>query len=328
MFVKVTLSRLTSYWFIKRLLPLSFVVPTQTKSKREKALSKLKRLTTLTQEEFEKLYTKFAPMMEAKLELYTLKGELRKIRKYKESSLSSLSGSRTKLEFILLYLKEHPSQDFMANTYAMSQSKVSEWITYILPVLRESLNKLGVLPSRGSDFSIREDLDCILCDVTERQVNRSIDMEVQKEYYSGKKKSHTVKNLAFADTDRYIHYLGDTFEGSVHDKAMWDEVSIAPSGINILVDLGFLGAEKDHQNVILPYKNTKLKKLTKLQEQVNKGISSVRIRVEHAFAGVKRLKIVKEKINLRTNEIIDQVMLVAVGLHNLRTRFRCINFKP
>jgi hypothetical protein len=260
--------------------------------------------------------------MEQKVSLYSLKGKRLSTRRHKESKLSSLYGSRAKLDFVLKYLKENPSQTFMGELYKISQSKVSEWIAYILPVLEQSLSRLHVMPCRGNTFEIPEGIDCILCDVTERQVNRSIDDDVQREYYSGKKKRHTIKNLAFAGTDGYIHYLGDTHEGSCHDKTLWDQISINPSEVNIIVDLGFLGADKEHENVVIPYKNSKLQPITHLQKQINQGISKVRVKIEHAFAGVKRLRIVKEIIHLKGEHIRDVVMRVAVGLHNLRTKIR------
>ena len=70
--------------------------------------------------------------------------------------------------------------------------------------------------------------------------------------------------------------------------------------------------------------------MTRLQKLINKGkgISSIRIRIEHAFLGVKRLKIVKEKISLRADEISDRIMLIATGIHNLRVRFRQLQTKP
>ncbi len=293
-----------------------------------KALDKLKQLTTLTEGEFKELYSVFAPIMEEKMKHFTLKGHRRKYPLPRESKLSSLYGSRAKLLFILQYLKEHPCQVFMGEHCQMSQSKVSEWISYTLPVLRESLGRLCVLPKRGGTFSIPDNLDYILCDVTERQVNRNKDYEVQKMYFSGKKKAHTEKNLAFTDNTRYVHYLGETYEGGMHDKTLWDQVEIRPSDINILVDLGFLGADKEHDNVVIPYKSSKNKKLTVLQKQINKGISGVRVKVEHAFAGIKRLKIAKEKVNLKTGEIRDLVMLIATGLHNLRVTSRPVNIKP
>lgn len=291
-------------------------------------MDKITRLTTLSHEEYLQLYSVFCPLMEERVSTYTLKGTLRKYRQHKESKLSSLYGSHAKLKFILQYLKENPSQAFMAEHYGMCQSKVSEWLNYLLVVLHKSLDRLNFLAHRQSSFSIPEDLDYILCDVTERQVCRSIDYELQQEYYSGKKKTHTVKNLVFSDSNTYIHYLGETYEGSLHDKTLWDEICLKASQVTILADLGFLGIDQQYENVILPYKNSKNTKLTSLQKQINKGIAQIRVKVEHAFAGVKRLKIVKEKVYLRTSQILDRLMDVAVGLHNLRVTFRRIKNKP
>ena len=291
-------------------------------------MSKIKSLTSLTQIEFDNLYDFFHPLMEQKVLHYTLKGKRRKVPLYKESKLSSLQGSKSKLKFILTYLKEHPTQIFMAYYYKISQSKVSEWISFILLVLLDALKKIGVAPQRGSEFSIPNDLEYILCDVTEREVNRSTDYQVQKEEYSGKKKTHTVKNLAFSDGKGYIHYLGVTYEGSVHDKTLWDQIKIKNEEINILVDLGFLGVEHDYENVIIPYKKPKNKELKELQKQINKGIASTRVKTEHAFAGIKRLKIVKQKINLKGDDIRDRLMSIATALHNLRVQFRQLRNKP
>lgn len=291
-------------------------------------MNKINTLTTLNHREYTHLYSVFCPLMEERVSNYTLKGTLRKYKQVKESKLSSLYGNEAKLKFILHYLKQNPSQSFMAEYSGICQSKVSEWIKYLLVVLHETLDRLNFLAQRQGSFSIDENLDYILCDVTERQVSRSTDYELQKEFYSGKKKTHTVKNLVLSDSKTYIHYLGETYEGSLHDKTLWDEIGLKPSPVTIIADLGFLGADKENENVILPYKSSKHHPLTTLQKQINKAIAQVRVRVEHAFAGVKRLRVVKEKIRLRTSQILDRIMDIAVGLHNLRVTFRTINNKP
>jgi len=204
----------------------------------------------------------------------------------------------------------------------MSQAKVSEWINYLLPILHESLSNLRVIPQRGDVVNIKDKHDFILCDVTERQVYRSTCYKTQKEYYSGKKKTHTVKNLAFSDKDGYIIFLSETYEGTVHDKAILDEIRINIGEENILMDLGFQGAEKKYPNVITPFKKPKNKELSQLQKEINKQISSLRVRIEHAFSSIKRLKVVQEKIRLKTAEIRDKIMTIATALHNFRMKCR------
>ncbi len=88
-----------------------------------------------------------------------------------ESPLSSLYGSKAKLDFILTYLKENPNQCYHGEMFDMSQSKVSEWVSYLLPVLEASLIKMKVMPQSGYCYQQTDkEVDYLLVDVTERQV--------------------------------------------------------------------------------------------------------------------------------------------------------------
>ncbi len=62
-----------------------------------------------------------------------------------------------------------------------------------------------------------------IIDGTERRSNRPVDKETQKEYYSGKKKSHTVKNNVISQRRGKVVFLSDTYEGNKHDKAICEE---------------------------------------------------------------------------------------------------------
>jgi hypothetical protein len=58
--------------------------------------------------------------------------------------------------------------------------------------------------------------------------------------------------------------------------------------------------------------------LTEQQKQVNRTLPRVRVRVEHAIAGVKRSRIVKDVFRNKKPELSDESMEIATGLHNLR----------
>ena len=148
-------------------------------------------------------------------------------------------------------MKENPNQSYHGHLFNISQPKVSEWISYLLPVLEESLLKMGVMPQTGGEFVEEEsNSDFLLVDVTERQVPRSTDYEVQREEYSGKKKLHTTKNLAITDEHAKILYISYSEEGSMHDKSIWDGIDFKFQDKNVLADLGFVGIDKKHLNVI------------------------------------------------------------------------------
>ena len=306
-----------------------FTAVKQNKNRPTPTEGKLRSLLSLNQIEYGDLLTVFAPLITEKLSHYTLKGQMRLFPLEEESPLSSLYGSKTKLDFILTYLKENPNQCYHGEMFEMSQSKVSEWVSYLLPVLEASLIKMKVMPQSGFRYrQTDKEVDYLLVDVTERQVVRDVDPDNQKEFYSGKKKLHTMKNLAITDQDGYIEFISESYMGSVHDKVIWDQIQIEMKDHNLLADLGFVGIEKGRPNAILPFKKSPGKELTALQKQINKAIGSARIRVEHAFSGVKRLKIIRNKIRLKTYQVRDQVFKIAAALHNLRVSYRAIQCQP
>jgi hypothetical protein len=59
--------------------------------------------------------------------------------------------------------------------------------------------------------------------VLKDQLTVHADDAIQKTFYSGKQKRHTVKNLLFIDVGGYVHFLSDTCEGKKNDKKIADE---------------------------------------------------------------------------------------------------------
>lgn len=72
---------------------------------------------------------------------------------------------------------------------------------------------------------------------------------------SGKKGCHTVKNNLIINKEQRMLYLRDTVEGSMHDKALADEMqlSFSPEGV-LMQDLGFLGYAPEKIKVVIPEK--------------------------------------------------------------------------
>jgi hypothetical protein len=58
--------------------------------------------------------------------------------------------------------------------------------------------------------------------------------------------------------------------------------------------------------------------LTAQQKRMNRRLARVRVRGEHALAGVKINRIVKDVLRNLVEGFSDHVMLAACGLHNLR----------
>ena len=61
----------------------------------------------------------------------------------------------------------------------------------------------------------------------------------------------------------------------------------------MIVDLGYLGIDKIHNNSLIPYKKYKNHSLSTENLEFNKQIRTQRISIEHFFAKIKVFKILK-----------------------------------
>jgi DDE superfamily endonuclease len=86
----------------------------------------------------------------------------------------------------------------------------------------------------------------------------------------------------------------------------------------IRVDLGFLGIATDYAclKVHIPHKKSKLHPLTEEQKADNQVLASKRIPVEHSFAGLKRYRILSDRVRIHDWDLYDTVLGVCAGLWN------------
>ena len=77
-------------------------------------------------------------------------------------------------------------------------------------------------------------------DGSERPVQRPIDGDEQEEYYSGKKRCHTVKNILLIRETCDVAYLSPTPAGKWHEKSIAaDEQYRLPANSVLYQDMGF-----------------------------------------------------------------------------------------
>ena len=82
--------------------------------------------------------------------------------------------------------------------------------------------------------------------------------------------------------------------------------------------MGFKGFDKqfpDH-SISMPQRKPRTKELTVSQKEKNKKKSGIRVLVEHAIGGVKRLRIVTDVFRNRIKGFDDQAILISCGLWN------------
>ena len=290
-------------------------------------------LTGYTLEEFTELLPHFSCCFLEYMQTHTLDGKPRKNRRYKPSKNSRFASHEDMLLFILIYLRNAPKQVLLGALFGMPQPLANKWIHLLLPILNKALAKLEEVPSRETDpapmydacevSTQSQEVEHFFHDGTERLIQRPKDPQTQRAYYSGKKKCHTVKNNLIINQTGKVVLLTPSFEGRHHDKHIADTVGYCvPQGSTLYQDTGFQGFTLPDINIIQPKKKPKGGERTDEEKEINRKIASIRIRVEHAISGVKRYRIVQDKLRNWKKGFSDLVMETCCGLHNFRLNFR------
>jgi len=283
--------------------------------------------TSLDVAEFEQLLPAFTQAWQIYVQQEFVEGKERQ-RQPGGGRKSTLATMEDKLLFILFYLKTYPLQEVIAFLFDMSQGQANIWIHRLAHVLQMALEIEGHLPERDAtklaEALAKYDILEFAIDGAERRRQRPKDEKEQKKYYSGKKKTHTVKNNVIVHTEsRKVSYLSKTVEGKKHDKKLSDEEELTfPPNSILLQDTGFQGFAPDKVIVLQPKKKPRNNELTVEEKVINRAISSARIVVENVIAGIKRCRAVKDIFRNTKRKFDDLVMEISCGLHNFRVESR------
>jgi hypothetical protein len=208
--------------------------------------------TGLRNEEFECLLPTFEKCYQASLPEKPKPAKKKKQRASGGGRKSNLKTISDKLLFILVYQKTFQLQTMHALQFGLSQGRANYWIHRLLPVLQKTMSELGMKPERegGAVAGLVEASEGganLSLDASERELQRPLDPKKQAEKYSGKKKTHTDKNLILVNENTgKVVYLSPTVEGKKHDKKLADEAQINyPPNASLTKDTGFQGYEPE-----------------------------------------------------------------------------------
>jgi hypothetical protein len=297
----------------------------------------LGRLTGLSVAEFERLLEPFAREYQQQVIEPRVTAPQR-VRGVGAGQKGALPEVGDKLLFILMYTRLYPLLIVQGMFFGMAESKACKWVGILLPVLDAALGRSHLRPKRAQGRSLEEIIEefpelkelGVLTDGTERPIRRPKDDQEQKEAYSGKKKRHTKKHVTLTHPKtQYILAASEEANGSKHDKKIFDEAALScTTPIPISADSGFQGLEVGKAVVVTPIKRKRKKKgeprdeLTPAQKEQNKELAKTRISIEHSNAGFKRNRSVTEILRNTRQGMSDQLMMVAMGFHNLRVTMR------
>ncbi len=89
------------------------------------------------------------------MEETTITGHFRWNRRHTTYRQSPLPTAADKLFFILVYLKQAPTQEVHGTMFGLSQSNTNKWIHAIYPALYRALVAQNLIPARTAD-ALRE----------------------------------------------------------------------------------------------------------------------------------------------------------------------------
>jgi hypothetical protein len=285
----------------------------------------LQNLTGLNPQEFEELLKSFDVAWQEYIQQEYI--DKPRARRYGGGRHAQLASSADKLLFILVYFRLYPTQVVQGFLFEMGQTQACEWRHKLSRILNQALGYENQLPEREPARLEAVLRQCpsleFMIDGTERPINRPQDPEQQQDYYSGKKKRHSVKNNVITERGGKVVFVSDTYCGSVHDKAICDgEAYQFPAGSTLWQDTGFQGFAPPGVRLRQPKKKPRNQPLSAADKQGNQEISSERVEVEHQIGGIKRCNIVMHQFRNRTDHFVDDVMETACGLHNFRLTHR------
>jgi hypothetical protein len=286
----------------------------------------LQSLTGLRVSEFEALRVSFQQAWAAYVQETFITDQPR-ARRYGAGRPPKLNDDRDKLLFILVYFRLYPTQEVQGFLFDLSQSQTNEWVHKLTGILNQALGHEKQLPEREPSrleavLNACPTLEFII-DGTERRMQRPRNSQRQRDYYSGKKKTHTMKNNVISNRKGKVEFVSDTYPGRVHDKSIADgEEYKFPEGSHLWQDTGFQGFAPAGVTIHQPKKKPKNGALTAAEKDKNREISKERVEIEHQIGGIKRCKIVTDIFRNRKDYYGDDVFETACGLHNFRLHHR------
>ena len=207
------------------------------------------------------------------------------------------------------YLRDYTTFLKLGIYFGIDESNAYRWFKWAETVLKEYMTEDFDLSKLNKDKEY-------IVDVMECTVERPIVQEIQREYYSGKKKKHTIKiQLIIEENSRKIVYVAFD-KGSTHDFNLFKEsTKNIDKDIHILADSGYQGIDKILTNSLTPKKKSKLHPLTEQDKDLNRLISNTRIAIEHVNGQLKIFRILSERYRNRKHTFYSRALFLC-SLYN------------
>jgi hypothetical protein len=288
-----------------------------------------KSFTGLTVQEFDNVYSKKIVKRYDKHEIQRLSSKRKTARKRKFGAGRPFKQDiKNRFLILLVYYRLYITYTLAGFLFDLDQSNICRDIQKIESLVRqclpipERLYKITKKRLRTPD-EVEQYFPGFLAfiDSTEQQIPRPVDKRKRKAYYSGKKKRHTVKTQMMVNNLGLIVHKTTKKKGCRHDYDIYKKNHpLTPKQVVNVVDLGYLGIEKDFPAQLSSIPNRKKRNMQQLSDdhkEYNKSHAKKRIVIEHTICRVKKYRIMSDVFRNKLRKY-NKVSDIVSGLVNYR----------
>jgi transposase len=283
------------------------------------------KMTGLRLAEFNELLTDVLPRLgEAEMARLSRPDRQRAIGGGRDSELKG----RDQVLLTVVWLRQYPTHQVLGYLFGVSDSTVSRVIARLLPVLEQAGRDTMRLPDPGRKRrrSLPELLSdtpelAVVIDSFEQRVQRPKVAGERDDWYSHKKRSHTLKSQIAVDEDTgHVVDVSASVKGRTHDLTLLKQSGLLarlPEGVGGIGDLAFQGIRDLHPLAACPRKKPRGKDKPRPPEDIayNRAFSQRRIVVENTINRLRRYQALNQTDRQHRRDHSARVCAVA-GLVN------------
>jgi hypothetical protein len=226
----------------------------------------------------------------------------------------------------IVWLRQYPTQEVLGYLFGVSDSSALRAVRRCLPLLEAAGKDTMRMPDPGRGR--RKDLPSLLkdtpglavvVDTFEQRIQRP--RRRQRAYYSGKKKTHTLKSQVAVDEETgKVVDVADSVPGRHADLKVLGKSRLLgrlPKGVGALGDLAYVGIAELRRGVpgATPRRKPRGKERPAEDRRYNRAFSRRRIIVEHGIGRLRRYQALTQQDRHHRRQHTARVRAVA-GLVN------------
>jgi hypothetical protein len=238
----------------------------------------------------------------------------------------------------VVWLRTYPTNLVLGFLFEVNEATVSRCIARVLPVLEQDGRDRMRMPDPGRkrrrhlDDLLRETPElAVVIDSFEQRVQRPRERSEADAYYSGKKKSHTLKSqIAVDEESGEIVAVSGSVKGPTADLTLLKQSGFLdklPEGVGAIGDLAYVGIAKLHPKGLGATGRKKERGQPRSQADIeyNRAFSRRRIIVENSIGRMKRYQSINQTDRQHREGHPARTVAVA-GLANRQIRSRLPHF--